>query len=371
MAPRRDASRGGSRDVGARGAERARERSASGRSARGDAKAEPRGEPRRDREPQRERPARSASAGTASPARARAGGATREREQARVAQYPEAPLPPQHQEPPGIEAKLDPRPMFEAPVYRPAGKLEGRVALVTGGDSGIGRAVALIYAREGADVAIVFLEVEREDADETRRQVERTGRRCLLLPGDVTSAAFCRDAVERTVRELGGLDILVNNAAVQQNVGSLEELTEAQWERTFRTNIFGYFYMAKAALPHLKPGAAIVNTGSITGLEGSKDLLDYSATKGAIHAFTKSLAQNLVERKIRVNCVAPGPVWTPLNPQAKPAAKVKDFGADQPMKRPAQPEEIAPAYVFFASGADSSYITGEVLTLLGGETTAG
>ena len=289
---------------------------------------------------------------------------------ARLEEYPEAPLPAQHQRTPGIEARLDPKPMFEAPAYRAAGKLSGKVALVTGGDSGIGRAVAVLYAREGADVAIVYLEVEREDAEETRRHVERAGRRCLLLPGDVTDSTFCRESVERTVRELGALDILVNNAAVQRKVASLEELDEAQWERTFRTNIFGYFHMVKAALPHLKEGAAIVNTGSITGLEGAKDLLDYSATKGAIHAFTKSLAQNLVERKIRVNCVAPGPVWTPLNPQAKPAEKIPEFGKSQPMKRPAQPEEIAPAYVFFASSADSSYITGEVLTLLGGETTA-
>jgi NAD(P)-dependent dehydrogenase (short-subunit alcohol dehydrogenase family) len=298
-------------------------------------------------------------------------GNARERERQRLAEYPEAPQPAQHQESPGIEAKLDPRPMFEAPAYRAAGKLTGKVALITGGDSGIGRAVAVLYAREGADVAIVYLEAEQQDADETRRHVEQEGRRCLLIPGDVKSSASCRDAVERTVRELGALDILVNNAAMQQNKPSLEEVSEEQWELTFRTNIFGYFYMAKAALPHLRDGATIINTGSITGLQGSKDLLDYSATKGAIHAFTKSLAQSLVERGIRVNCVAPGPVWTPLNPQARPAKEVAEFGKSQPMKRPAQPEEIAPAYVFFASGADSSYVTGEVLTLLGGETRAG
>jgi NAD(P)-dependent dehydrogenase (short-subunit alcohol dehydrogenase family) len=228
-----------------------------------------------------------------------------------------------------------------------------------------------MYAREGADVAIVYLPEEQPDADETRAAVERAGRKCLLIPGDVTDARFCREAVARTVRELGALDVLVNNAAFQKNVKRLEDVSDEQWDRTFKTNIYAYFHMAKAALPHLKPGSAIVNTGSITGLEGSKDLLDYSATKGAIHAFTKSLAQNLVEKKIRVNCVAPGPVWTPLNPQAKPADEVAKFGADQPMKRPGEPEEIAPAYVFFASNADSSYITGEVLTLLGGETTAG
>ena len=339
-------------------------------SRRGAARGESRGKAKvasRGDEPRDEMPRQAAATASAS-GRGRTRTAT---ERKRVAEYPKAPLPAQHQKAPGLESRLDPRPMFEAPAYRAAGKLAGKVALVTGGDSGIGRAVAVLYAREGADVAIVYLDVEQQDAEETCRHVERAGRRCLLLPGDVTESTFCREAVARTVRELGALDILVNNAAVQHNVDSLEELDEAQWERTFRTNIFGYFYMAKAALPHLGEGAAIVNTGSITGLEGAKDLLDYSATKGAIHAFTKSLAQNLVERKIRVNCVAPGPVWTPLNPQAKPAKKIPAFGKDQPMKRPAQPEEIAPAYVFFASSADSSYITGEVLTLLGGETTAG
>jgi NAD(P)-dependent dehydrogenase (short-subunit alcohol dehydrogenase family) len=200
--------------------------------------------------------------------------------------------------------------------------------------------------------------------------VEEEGRRCVLIPGDVTDPKFCRDAVEQTVEEFGGLDILVNNAAFQQHQESIEDLSEEQWEKTFRTNIFGYFYMAKAALPHLKSGSAIVNTGSITGLQGNKQLLDYASTKGAIHAFTKSLAQNLVEQKIRVNCVAPGPVWTPLNIADKPPEKAAEHGKETPIERPAQPEEVAPAYVFFASEADSSYITGEVLTLLGGETTA-
>ncbi|MGZ8492502.1 MAG: SDR family oxidoreductase [Gemmatirosa sp.] len=288
----------------------------------------------------------------------------------RVDLYPTQ-MPAQHQEEPGLEADLRLRPQYEAPGYRAAGKLQGKAALITGGDSGIGRAVALLYAREGADVAIVYLPVEQHDAEETRRVVEAEGRRCVLIPGDVTDAAFCREAVERTVRELGKLDILVNNAAHQQDKPSIAEITDEEFERTFRTNIFAYFWFARAALPHLGPGSSIINTGSITGLEGSKTLLDYSATKGAIHAFTKSLAQQLVERKIRVNCVAPGPVWTPLNPQSKPAEQVAEFGQDTPMKRPAQPEEMAPAYVFFASTADSSYITGEVLTLLGGETTAG
>jgi NAD(P)-dependent dehydrogenase (short-subunit alcohol dehydrogenase family) len=290
--------------------------------------------------------------------------------QDRVDLYP-AQMPAQHQEEPGLEADLVLRPQFEAPSYRAAGKLQGKAALITGGDSGIGRAVATLYAREGADVAIVYLPQEQRDADETRRVIEAEGRRCVQIPGDVTDPAFCTEAVERTVRELGKLDILVNNAAHQLDKQSIEEITDEEFEKTFRTNIFGYFYCARAAVRHLKAGGAIINTGSITGLEGAKTLLDYSATKGAIHAFTKSLAQQLVDRKIRVNCVAPGPVWTPLNPQSKPAEQVAEFGKDTPMKRPAQPEEMAPAYVFFASTADSSYISGEVLALLGGQTTAG
>lgn len=284
---------------------------------------------------------------------------------------PKPPFPAQHQEKPGIESKLKPRPEYQAPLYRGSGKLNGKVALITGGDSGIGRAVAVLFAREGADVAIVYLPVEQSDAEETRRAVEDESQRALLIPGDVTDPQFCAEAVERTVDEFGQLDILVNNAAYQQHRKGLDELSYEQWDHTFKTNIHGYFCMAKAALPHLKKGSAIINTGSITGLEGSKELLDYSATKGAIHAFTKSLAQNLVDKGIRVNCIAPGPVWTPLNPSDKEAEKVATFGQDTPMKRPAQPEEIAPAFVFFASEADSSYITGEVLTLLGGETTAG
>jgi len=284
---------------------------------------------------------------------------------------PRPPFPEQHQPKPGLESQLQPRPEYQAPVYRAAGKLQGKVALVTGGDSGIGRAVAVLYAREGADVAVVHLPQEQSDADETRRVVEAEGRRCVLIDGDVTRPDFARQAVEQTVRELGKLDVLVNNAAFQQHQSSLDELSDEQWDHTFKTNIYGYFRMAKAALPHLKPGSAIINTGSITGLEGSKELLDYSATKGAIHAFTKSLAQNLQARGIRVNCVAPGPVWTPLNPSDLPADKAAKFGQQTPMGRPAQPEEIAPAYVFFASDGDSSYITGEVLTLLGGNTSAG
>jgi NAD(P)-dependent dehydrogenase (short-subunit alcohol dehydrogenase family) len=283
---------------------------------------------------------------------------------------PKPPFPKQHQPRPGIEADVEPRPKYKALLYRGAYKLLDKVALITGGDSGIGRAVAVLYAREGADVAVVFLPAEKRDAQETASAVQAEGRRCLLIPGDVRDPEFCREAVEQTVEELGCLDILVNNAAFQQHQESIDDISEEQWENAFRTNIFGYFHMAKAALPHLKPGSAIVNTGSITGLQGNKELLDYASTKGAIHAFTKSLAQNLVEKKIRVNCVAPGPVWTPLNIADKPAEKAAEHGKATPMERPAQPEEVAPAFVFFASEADSSYITGEVLTLLGGETTA-
>jgi NAD(P)-dependent dehydrogenase (short-subunit alcohol dehydrogenase family) len=286
-------------------------------------------------------------------------------------QQPKSPMPPQHQPKPGKEHELEPKPHYEAPPYTGANKLKDKVALITGGDSGIGRAVAVLFAREGADVAFTFLRPEKQDARETQRAVEAEGRRAYPMMGDVRDAKICRKFVEETVEQFGKLDILVNNAAFQQHQETLEELTEEQWDQTFKTNIYGYFYMTKAALPHLAEGSAIVNTGSITGLEGSKQLLDYSATKGAIHAFTKSLAQNLVERGIRVNCVSPGPVWTPLNPSDKKPEDVAEFGADTPYKRPAQPEEIAPAFVYFASEVDSSYVTGEVLTLLGGETTAG
>jgi NAD(P)-dependent dehydrogenase (short-subunit alcohol dehydrogenase family) len=286
--------------------------------------------------------------------------------QAGSRRHPEPPLPQQHQAKPGIEAELEPRPQYLAPEYRGSGKLENKVALITGGDSGIGRAVAVLYAREGADVAIVYLS-EEEDAEETREAVEAEGRRALLIPGDVIDPEFCREAVEATVREFGKLDVLVNNAAFQQHAESIEDISEEQLDRTFKTNIYGYFHMARAALPHLEEGSAILNTGSVTGIEGSKQLLDYSATKGAIHAFTKSLAQNLVERGIRVNCVAPGPVWTPLNPADQKGEKVAKFGAKVQMKRPAQPEEIAPAFVFLAAPSCSSYITGEILPILGGK----
>ncbi len=284
---------------------------------------------------------------------------------------PKPPFPKQEHERPGIESEIDPRPRYKAPLYRGSDKLEGKTALITGGDSGIGRAVAVLYAREGADVALIYLPVEQSDAEETQQAVEAEGRNALLIPGDVRDFEFCQQAVEKTIQRFGQLDILVNNAAYQNTVEDFEELSLEQWDITFKTNIYGYFYMVKAAMPHLKEGSVIINTGSITGLEGSARLIDYSSTKGANHAFTKALAQQLVKKGIRVNCVSPGPVWTPLNPADREPEQVAEFGMDQPMGRPAQPEEVAPAYVFFASQADSSYITGEVLTLLGGETRAG
>ncbi len=275
-------------------------------------------------------------------------------------------LPPQHQDQqPGLESEMKPLPKFEDRKYRAAGKLTGKVALITGGDSGIGRAVSVHYAKEGADVAIIYLN-EHDDAEETKRQVEQEGRRCLLLPGDLGVEKFCFSAVEKTVRELGQLDILVNNAAEQHPQKSIMDISAEQLEQTFRTNIFSYFFMVKAALPHLKAGASIINTTSITAYHGSAQLLDYSATKGAIVAFTRSLSLNLVEKKIRVNGVAPGPIWTPLIPSTFPESRVETFGGDVPMGRPGQPEELAPAFVFLACD-DSSYMSGQVLHINGGE----
>ncbi len=296
--------------------------------------------------------------------------AKKSKEKSQHEEQPKSPMPAHHQPRPGIEAKMTPKPEFLAPLYKGAEKLKDKVAIITGGDSGIGRSVAVLYAREGADIAIVYLPEEEIDAKETAKHVKKEGQKCLLIPGDVKDSKFCEKAIKKTVDEFGRLDILVNNAAYQQHQKSPEDITDEQFEKTFRTNIFGYFYMVRAALKHLKEGSAIVNCGSITGLEGNKELLDYSATKGAIHAFTKSLAQQLVERNIRVNCVSPGPIWTPLNVADKQAKEVAKHGADTPMKRPGQPEEVAPAFVFFASDADSSYISGEILTLLGGETRA-
>jgi NAD(P)-dependent dehydrogenase (short-subunit alcohol dehydrogenase family) len=278
---------------------------------------------------------------------------------------PQNPMPAQHLRKPGREADLDLQPRWQAPDYRGSGKLEGMAALVTGGDSGIGRAVAVLFAREGADVAILYLN-EHEDAERTRAAVEAEGRRCLAIAGDVRDSRFCERAVAKARKAFGRLDVLVNNAAFQLHAGRIEDIDDARLQETLQTNIAGYFHMARAAIPHMGRGASIINTGSETALFGSARLLDYSATKGAIHAWTKSLASHLLERGIRVNCVAPGPVWTPLNPADKPAKEVPKFGEDSDMGRPAQPEEISPAYVFLASPVTASYVNGVILPVMGG-----
>jgi NAD(P)-dependent dehydrogenase (short-subunit alcohol dehydrogenase family) len=273
--------------------------------------------------------------------------------------------PAQHQRrQPGREHKMKPRPRAEDEKHRGSGKLQDKVAIITGGDSGIGRAVAIAFAKEGADIAVVYLE-EDKDANETRRLVEEQGHKCLLLRGDVGEEKFCRNGVEQTVKQFGNLDILVNNAAEQHPQDSIQNISQKQLERTFRTNIFSFFFMVKAAMKHLKQGSAIINTTSVTAYKGSAHLLDYSSTKGAITSFTRSLSQALADKCIRVNGVAPGPVRTPLIPSTFPAKEVETFGSDVPLDRAGQPEEIAPSYVFLASD-DSSYMTGQILHPNGG-----
>ncbi|MCM3595278.1 SDR family oxidoreductase [Metabacillus idriensis] len=275
-------------------------------------------------------------------------------------------MPAQHQDvQPGHENLMNPQPEFDALQYKGSEKLLDKVAIITGGDSGIGRAVAVHYAKEGADVVISYLD-EHEDANETKRLVEQEGRKCILMPGDIGEESFCGQIVSETVGQLGKIDILVNNAAEQHPQAGIEEISKEQLERTFKTNIFSFFYMTKAALPHMKQGSSIINTSSITAYAGNDQLIDYSSTKGAITAFTRSLSASLVKKGIRVNGVAPGPIWTPLIPSTFDAEKVSEFGADTPMGRPGQPDELAPSYVFLASN-DSTYITGQMIHVNGGK----
>ncbi|WP_028237945.1 SDR family oxidoreductase [Stutzerimonas azotifigens] len=273
-------------------------------------------------------------------------------------------LPPQEQPEPGQEGLMNPRPEYRGEDYKAAGKLKGKSTLITGGDSGIGRSVAVLFAREGANVAILYKD-QHEDAEQTRKEVEAQGVQCLTFAGDVADRAFCVKVIEETIGKFGGLDVLVNNAGEQHPQKGLEDISEEQWEQTFRTNIFGMFQLTKAALPHLKKGASIINTTSVTAYKGNPMLIDYSSTKGAIVGFTRALAMNVAERGIRVNGVAPGPIWTPLIPSTFDAEQVAQFGGNTPMKRPGQPEEVAPAYVYLAS-SDSSYVSGQVLHVNGG-----
>ena len=287
-------------------------------------------------------------------------------------QQPKPPYPEEKLSKPGIEAYMELKPKWKSERYKTADKLLGKVALITGGDSGIGRAVAYLYACEGADVAISYLAEEEKDARLVKEEIEKTGQRCLLLPGDLRSEKFCEEIIDKTVAEFGQLDILVSNAAWQNRKEKIEDISSEEWHRTFQTNIDAFFFLSRAAVKHMKPGSSIISTSSETAIVGSEKLLDYSSTKGAIIAFTKSLAQNLIKKGIRVNSVAPGPVWTPLNPADEGAdeEQIKNFGKSQPIGRAAQPEEIAPAYVFLASEADSSYVSGIVLEEMGGLTAA-
>ena len=274
--------------------------------------------------------------------------------------------PPQHQDhQPGSEKEMSPRPRFEGTTQNRSQKLQGKVALITGGDSGIGRAVAIAYAKEGSDIAISYLN-EHDDANETKEKVEQEGCRCIAIAGDLGSEPFCQDVIQKVINELGQLDILVNNAGEQHPQSSIEDITAEQLERTFRTNIFAMFFLTKAAMPYLKEGSAIINTTSVTAYNGNPWLLDYSATKGAIVTFTRSLSLALAQKGIRVNGVAPGPIWTPLIPSTFPDEKTETFGRQVPMHRAGQPEEVAPSYVFLAS-SDSSYMSGQVLHINGGD----
>ncbi|SFA79154.1 MULTISPECIES: SDR family oxidoreductase [unclassified Bacillus (in: firmicutes)] len=275
-------------------------------------------------------------------------------------------FPPQHQDQqPGVETKMQPEPISVDPNYKGSGKLSGKVAIITGGDSGIGKSAAIYFAKEGADLAILYLD-EDSDAEETKKQIEAEGRKCMLIAGDIGNEQFCIDSVKRVKDEYGKIDILVNNAAEQHPQKSLLDITAEQLEKTFRTNIFSYFYMAKAVLPHLKKGATIINTASVTAYEGNEQLIDYSSTKGAIVTFTRSLAMSLAKQGIRVNGVAPGPIWTPLIPSTFTPEKVAKFGSDTPLGRAGQPYELAPSYVYLAS-EDSSYVSGQILHVNGGK----
>lgn len=285
--------------------------------------------------------------------------------QAGAREEPAPPFPDDHLAKPGNEAELSLEPKYKAPAYKGSAKLKGKVAIITGGDSGIGRAVAVLFAREGADIALIYL-TEHEDAEKTKKEVEKEGRRAIMFSGDVADPSFCEAAVKATAEEFGDVNILVNNAAFQAHAEDMSWISDEHFDMTMKTNLYGYFYMARAVVPYLKEGDTIINTSSVNGLFGNEKMIDYSLTKGGVNAFTQSLAKNLVEKGIRVNAVAPGPVWTPLNPADQKKADVEKFGASNPMKRAAQPEELSPTYVFLAAPVCSSYITGQIIGVLGG-----